>query len=398
MREIVMNDELWTAAPAGREERAPMQGKPLSYWRRVCRRFLRYPLSLPGIAVSVIVMLAAAFGPGMTGHAFDKVDLDMINLPPVLDVYQLDEDTFLYLHREYYFLRVTEDGRILEKLGGWSDDAAENTRTLRLEGHELLIDFDGEIIKRPGKPDQKKALVYLDGELFGPSLRVWNRSYLLGTDNLGRDVLTRTLMGARTSVIIAIAATLINSIIGIFYGGIAGYCGGRADDLMMRFVDILSTIPTTLIVIMLMVVIGSGIKTLIIAMGIANWTTMARIVRGQVLSLKEREFILAARAANGRWFWNLTRHLLPNAAASILVCMTMMIPGAVFSESFLSFIGLGVSAPNTSWGTLVSEGIYGIRSFPYQLFVPAASICITILAFNFIGMGVQRAIDPYEGR
>ena len=211
-------------------------------------------------------------------------------------------------------------------------------------------------------------------------------------------MLTRTLLGARTSVIIAAVATLINSFIGIFYGGIAGYCGGLTDNLMMRWVDILSTIPTTLIIIMLMVVIGPGIKTLIIAMGIANWTTMARIVRSQVLSLKEREFILAAKAANGNGFWILTKHLIPNAAGSIVVCMTMMVPGAIFSESFLSFIGLGVSAPNTSWGTLVSDGLTGFRSFPYQLIIPAVSISITILALNFVGNGIQKAINPYEGR
>lgn len=398
MKQELKEKSLWEPIVQDQQTAVQSEGKSLSYWGRIIRRFFRYPLSLIGILVTVTVIVAALFGPEVTGHEFDKMELELRNLPPRLELYQLDDNSYLYLHKEFYFLRVTPEGEILEKISGGKDDFFENTRAFQVDGHEILIDFDGEIIEIPGRPARMKAIIYLDGEVFLPTLKVWNRTFRLGTDNLGRDVLTRTLLGARTSVIIAAAATLINSIIGIFYGGIAGYCGGLADNLMMRWVDILSTIPTTLIVIMLMVVIGPGIKTLIIAMGIANWTTMARIVRSQVLTLKEREFILAAKAANGNGFWILTKHLIPNAAASIIVCMTMMVPGAIFSESFLSFIGLGVSAPSTSWGTLVSEGLTGFRSFPYQLIIPAVSICITILALNFVGNGIQKAINPYEGR
>ena len=227
---------------------------------------------------------------------------------------------------------------------------------------------------------------------------MWNKTYLLGTDGLGRDILVRTLDGARISLTIAMFATLINSFIGIFYGGIAGYCGGRIDNFMMRVVDTISTIPMTLIVIMLMVVVGPGVKTIILAMGIANWATMARIVRGQILSLKEREFVLAAKAANAGGLRILIHHLIPNSSASIIVCMTMMVPSAIFTESFLSFIGLGVSAPSASWGTLVNEGLAGFRSFPYQLLIPSIAICITILSLNFIGNGLRSAVDPYGER
>ena len=340
--------------------------------------------------------IAALIGPFLTGHEYDKMDLNMTNLPPRMEIYKIDEDTFLYLHKDYYFVHVTSEGEILEKLTEWEDDFIQNTRTFQVGSHEVLVDFEAQKAASSGTASKESSVVQLDGSPIFPVKTVWNQTYRLGTDNLGRDVLTRTLCGARTSVIIAAVATLINSLIGIFYGGIAGYAGGLTDNLMMRVVDILSTVPTTLIVIMLMVVVGQGMGTLIIAMGIANWTTMARIVRSQILSLKQREFVLAARAANASSMRILVKHLIPNTAASIIVCMTMMVPGAIFTESFLSFIGLGVSAPNTSLGTLVSDGLAGFRSFPYQLIIPAAVICIIILALNFIGIGLQAATSPYE--
>ncbi|TCO69864.1 ABC transporter permease [Marinisporobacter balticus] len=223
----------------------------------------------------------------------------------------------------------------------------------------------------------------------GPS-----EDHLFGTDAHGRDLYVRVLYGARISLVVAVVATIVNFFIGILYGGISGYMGGRVDNIMMRIVDIISTIPLVLYAIILMVVIGSGLKSIIITLGTIYWVKMARIVRGQILSLKEQEYVLAAKTLGASIGRILFRHLIPNAMGSIIVTMTMMIPSAIFTESFLSFIGLGVSAPMSSWGSLASDALGGLRSYPYQLFFPSAAICITMLAFNFLGDGLRDALDP----
>jgi oligopeptide transport system permease protein len=189
---------------------------------------------------------------------------------------------------------------------------------------------------------------------------------------------------------------LVNFLIGVVYGAVAGYEGGRVDSIMMRIVDVINSVPLVLYVILLMVMFKSqgGLVTIIIAIGTVYWVGMARLVRGQMLSLKEQEFILAARALGVPKHQIILRHMIPNAMGPIIVSMTMMIPSAIFTESFLSFIGLGVSAPMASWGTLANNALQGLLTYPYQLFFPALAIAITMLAFNFLGDGLRDALDP----
>ena len=215
-----------------------------------------------------------------------------------------------------------------------------------------------------------------------------------GTDNLGRDLFIRVLYGARISLSIGIVASLINLTIGVAYGGIAGYLGGRIDRIMMNIVDVLYGIPVLLYVILLMVILTPGLTNIFIALGISYWLGMARIVRGQILSLKEQEYILAARTIGAGKWRILFNHLLPNSLGPIIITMTLAIPEAIFTEAFLSFIGLGVAAPMASWGVLASEGVASLRSYPFQLFFPAIAISITMLAFNFLGDGLRDALDP----
>ncbi|MBP2645786.1 MAG: ABC-type transporter, integral rane subunit [Firmicutes bacterium] len=176
--------------------------------------------------------------------------------------------------------------------------------------------------------------------------------------------------------------------------GIAGFVGGRTDRIMMNIVDILYSVPVLLYVILLMVVLKPGLTNIFIALGIAYWLQMARIVRGQMLVIKEQEYVLAARTIGASSWRILLRHLIPNSMGAIIVTMTLAIPDAIFTEAFLSFIGLGVSAPMASWGVLASEGVNSLRSYPFQLFFPALAISITMLAFNFFGDGLRDALDP----
>lgn len=221
-----------------------------------------------------------------------------------------------------------------------------------------------------------------------------NAEYWFGADNLGRDLFTRVLYGARISLSIGIMASLINLTIGVIYGGIAGYFGGRVDSVMMRIVDVLYGIPTLLYVILLMVALKPGLMNIFIALGLVYWLRMAQIVRGQVLSLREQEYVLAAKIIGAGSWRIIIRHLIPNSMGPIIVTMTLAIPEAIFTEAFLSFIGLGVSAPMASWGVLASEGLASLHSYPFQLFFPALAISITMLSFNFLGDGLRDALDP----
>ncbi len=248
----------------------------------------------------------------------------------------------------------------------------------------FLISILGPIMSKYSYSDQDLMLANQ-----GPSGEHW-----FGTDPHGRDLYVRVLYGARISLTVGIVASIINLVIGVLYGGIAGYFGGKVDNIMMRIVDILYTIPLTLYVILLMVVIGAGLKSILIALGSVYWISMARIVRGQILSLKEQEYVLAAKTLGASDFRILLRHLIPNAMGPIIVTMTMSIPSAIFTEAFLSFIGLGVSAPMASWGVLANDALSTLSIYPYQLFFPSLAISITMLAFNFFGDGLRDALDP----
>jgi oligopeptide transport system permease protein len=222
-----------------------------------------------------------------------------------------------------------------------------------------------------------------------PSLKFW-----FGTDELGRDLFTRCWWGARISLFVGISASLIDLIIGVLFGAIAGLSGGKTEEWMMRLADILYTIPYLLVVILLMVIIGPGIFTIILALTITGWINMARIVRSQILQIKQQDYVRAAYALGASRRRILLRHLIPNAMGPIIVTLTLTIPSAIFAEAFLSFLGLGVQAPIASWGTMANDGLPALRYYPWRLFFPAAFISLTMLSLNLLGDGLRDAFDP----
>ncbi|HEV7746880.1 MAG TPA: ABC transporter permease [Pyrinomonadaceae bacterium] len=225
----------------------------------------------------------------------------------------------------------------------------------------------------------------------------------MGTDNQGRDLLARVLQGGQISLMVGIIATLVSLLIGISYGAIAGYLGGRIDNLMMRAVDVLYSLPFIIIVLVLLSVFRSQtargqIILLFIALGSVSWLTMARIVRGQVLSLKNQEFVLAARATGVSTPRIIFRHIVPNTLGPVIVYATLTIPTVMLTEAFLSFLGFGVQAPLASWGSLATDGIQNLGIFPWQLICPGVTMALTLFSLNFLGDGLRDALDPQSSR
>lgn len=228
-----------------------------------------------------------------------------------------------------------------------------------------------------------------------PSL---SNGHYFGTDDVGRDLFVRTLYGGRISLLVGLAATLVSLVIGIAWGATAGYAGGRIDQFMMRTVDVLYALPFMFFVILLMVFFGRNILLIFVAVGAVNWLDMARIVRGQTLSLKKKEFIEAARAGGVSGFDIVRRHIVPNLLGVVVVYVTLTIPQVILVESFLSFLGLGVQEPMTSWGALVNDGAQSMESAPWALIFPALFLALTLFCFNFIGDGLRDALDPRDRR
>ena len=221
----------------------------------------------------------------------------------------------------------------------------------------------------------------------------------LGTDNQGRDMLARVLQGGQISLMVGIIATIVSLLIGVAYGAVAGYLGGRIDNLMMRFVDILYSLPYIILVIVLLAMFRRNtpmgqLVLLFVALGSVSWLTMARIVRGQVLSLKNQEFVLAARATGVSTLRIIFRHIVPNTLGPVIVYATLTIPTIMLTEAFLSFLGFGVQPPLASWGTLATDGIQNIGIFPWQMVFPGLTMALTLFSLNFLGDGLRDALDP----
>jgi oligopeptide transport system permease protein len=257
-----------------------------------------------------------------------------------------------------------------------------------LIGLVLLIAIFADVLPLPDPTYQFPASSYAR-----PSA-----AHLLGNDQVGRDVLSRLVHGARVSLSVAVFAQAIILVIGLTIGGLAGYFSGRIDNWLMRFTDVFYAFPDLLFVIIITTALGASLTNIFLAIGLVNWTDLARLVRGQLLTLRERDFVSAARSLGASTPRLLIQHLLPNAAGPVIVRLTYGIPQAIFTEAVLSFIGLGVRPPQASWGTMVQQGNEAIFSAPHLVLFPAIAIALTMLAFNFLGDGLRDALDPQNTR
>ncbi len=285
--------------------------------------------------------------------------------------------------------------------------------TREIKGRSLYVDAWHRLLKNKAAVVGLVVLaIMIVLVLVGPMLSQWDHEipdwdhystppsletgHLFGTDAIGRDLFVRTMIGGQISLLVGLLATLVSLIIGVTYGAVAGYLGGRADNIMMRFVDAVYAMPFMFFVILLMVVFGRNIFLIFLAIGAINWLDMARIVRGQTLSLKNKDFVEAARACGATEAQVIRRHIIPNLLGVVIVYVTLTIPQVILVESFLSFLGLGVQEPLTSWGALVNEGAQELETAPWSLMFPAGFLAVTLFAFNFLGDGLRDALDPKD--
>ncbi len=361
--------------------------KGRSLWQDALARLRRNRAAMASVVVLALIALACALGPLLSPHGYNQVYRSYTKVPPSLEPYPRAEDVGATLERALRRARVTvedwrlEGGRLLVTLA--DDEPVDERITRYLDRVDVFR--SAQVVERA---DEGRRLVV--------AADVAREHFLFGTDANGRDLLTRTLIGGRISLMIGLLATLVALVIGVSYGATAGYLGARIDGAMMRVVDILYSLPFMFFVIMLVVFFGRHIFLIFIAVGAIEWLDMARIVRGQTLSIKRQEYVEAAHALGVSTVGILRRHVVPNTLGPVVVYMTLMVPKVILLESFLSFLGLGVQEPMTSWGVLISEGAANIQGAPWLLIFPSIFLAATLFCLNFIGDGLRDALDPKD--
>jgi oligopeptide transport system permease protein len=361
-----------TPATKGFIEPGPIRVSQLeqgtSLWKDAWRRLRKNRVALFGLYTFSVITILCLVGPFFTGYTYEQTEISLKASAPL----------------EPIFLR----------------SEALKTGELR-KSLVALSNLEDEFLDRPTSDRQQivgkiaQGYTHREGKItYEPS----KRRHLFGTDPLGRDLLTRVLIGGRISLAVGFAATLVSVCIGVLWGAVAGFLGGNTDTVMMRVADILYALPFTVIVILLMVMFGRNFILLFVAIGAVEWLTMARIVRGQIISLKNQEFIEAAISLGLPGHRILFRHLLPNVLGPIIIYATLTFPEVMLLEAVLSFLGLGVQPPLSSWGVLIDEGSRTMETSIWLLLCPALFFSLTLFSLNFLGDGLRDALDPKEGK
>lgn len=359
-----------------------------SLWQDAWIRLRRNRAAVASAIVLIILSLAGIFGPMLSPHPYEKIYPQFVRVAPSLEAYPRADTILPGLEREMARARL-KGGE--PELNGSKLTVDVTSSTGRELDERLLRYFERSDLF--SNPKIEIAADKLSGKL---SLDVSRLYFFFGTDNLGRDMMTRTFIGVRISLAIGLLASVMALVLGVSYGAISGYLGGRVDNIMMRIVDILYSLPFIFFVILMLVFFGRSIIIIFIAIGATEWLDMARIVRGQTLSLKRQEFVQAAEALGATRRGIITRHIIPNALGPVIVFVTLLVPKAILLESLLSFLGLGVQDPMTSLGLLISEGAQNMRGASWQLIFPAVTLTLILFALNFLGDGLRDSLDPKD--
>jgi oligopeptide transport system permease protein len=377
----------WIRACAMTDLAAPAAFAGRSLWVDAWGRLKANRAAVFSAYYLILMVLACVVGPWLTPHGFSTIYQDYVRVPPSLEPYPAEATVKKALGDAAARARVElvewreENGRIIARVAAAKPIDERVTRYF-----DRSSTFEDTRIEQKS-PDSTELVL---------STRIERNYFLFGTDNVGRDLLTRTLIAGRVSLAIGLLAGLVAVGIGVLYGATSGFLGGRVDEVMMRIVDILYSLPFIFFVIMLVVFFGRNFVLMFLAVGAVLWLDMARIVRGQTLSLKRQEFIQAADALGVTQSGILRRHIIPNTLGPVVVYMTLLVPQVIILESFLSFLGLGVQEPMSSWGVLISQGAKNIGTANWLLIFPSFFLTTTLFALNFIGDGLRDALDPKD--
>ena len=389
-------ENAFEAATTQEKESFIQDRKSVSYWKDAWRRLRHNKVAMVAMVIVILIGLFAFVGPMIVPYGYDEQIRGANNLHPWH--YSLED-------------RAAQDPDAAVEAARAEAEAAGKEFT-KLDEARLRAQ-----IKSGGGEELKPHLFgYTDEELQRKANGEFVFPHVFGCDMHGRDIMVRTMIGARVSMIVGICCALIVLVIGAIYGSISGYFGGKVDAIMQRIVEIIYSVPEVLIILLLgatlkpiledfqnsgdgplqnfVTILGPNLIAIFIAFGLLYWVTMSRIIRGQILQLKQQEYVTAARALGAKGGRIIKRHLLPNCVGQIVTTTFLQIPSAIFTESFLSFLGMGVSAPMTSLGSMCSDGLSGLQTYPYRLFIPAAILSVMILCLNLFGDGLRDALDP----
>lgn len=345
----------------------PFEGKPIGFFKDALLRLRKNKASTVAFTVIIIIVLFALIGPSMTPYGYNDQDVNRVNMPPRIPGLEK--------------LGIADGSKVLYNI------RKENlTNPEKFPEGSVIQILNEYMIKDVAMVDVKVNFYVYSG--YGDVY------FVMGTDYLGRDLWTRLWRGARISLLIAVLSVAVNICIGIIYGAIAGYYGGKVDIVMMRLTEIIGAFPQVIVATLLILFLGTGIKAIIIALIIRGWIGTAQLIRSQFLRFKGREYVLAARVLGVRDRKLIFRHILPNSIGPVITRAMVEVPGAIFAESFLAFIGLGLQAPEPSIGVLLSDAQKVLNSYPYQTLFPAVLISLLMISFNLFGNGLRDAFNP----
>lgn len=374
------------------EEKKKDKIKIESPWSIAFHKLIKNKLSIVSAIILFILIFMALAADAVTPFEYNDMDLKSSELPPNLNLYRVDEDnSIFYRNKDKKVFHFTSNGHYVTDVPFVERDIRNSIFTYELDGKLINVDYS----MTREEATKGEVEVSIDGELLDTH-RTWNKTYLLGTDKIGRDMFTRIVHGSRISLSVGIVAVSIRVFIGIILGSISGFYGGKIDTLIMRFAEMVMCFPFLLIAISLVVILGPSIYNVMLVLGLLGWPGIARIVRAQILSLKEQEFMEATEALGIRDSRKIFKHLLPNVMSSVIVFATMGMAGAILTEAALSFLGLGVQPPRPSWGNMIqaARSLYALENQWWLWIPPGLSIFITVISFNLLGDGLRDALDP----